>query len=349
MAPQERLHQALAKPQTVAYLLAHAEWLTGKGVFKGRQTARTVFFHLCSHPGPNLPGEDREPTWHCPVDMDHYKPGDIAKATGIDASNVRTALDWLDAELLIDVKRTSADPKAQARRKAGATPRMGYGPVTILSTNWLSDQDRLHEKTRRKLTQRRSAPNHHVPPAEGHSALIKGTAPLIDGTEAPAAPSRPRRTVAGKRPTSANAGGLGQSATLRPEPPGRRPSAGARSEVGAPAGCGHAEAGLHTADDTTDSSIIKSSTTRVLPSYSRSHGSDPTVARTSGRKPTERGSARGRACRDDSLTDVVLPGISAAGLEDSPGYRAGDDQAARDLFRLYYDTGDRQHRPVTVA
>jgi hypothetical protein len=345
--PPQRLHNALPKPAVIAYLAKHAEWLTGKGVFKGKPTARTVFVHLCFHPGANLPGEDREPTWHCPVDTDHCKPVDIANATGIDASNVRIALDWLDAEGLIYVERTQADSKAQARRKAGATPRMGYGAVTILSTNWLSDQDRVREETRRKLTQGRSALNHHVPPAEGRSTLNKGAAPLIDSTEAPAAPPRPRRTVAGKRPTSTNADGLGQSATLKPEPPGRRPMAGTRSEVGAPGGCGHTEAGLLNTDDTTESSTAGASS-------SHSHGSDCTVARTSGRKPTERGSARVRAYHhDDSLTDVMVPAIPAAVLADSPGYRAGDDRVSHDraVFELYYDTGDRgrQHDQLAVT
>jgi hypothetical protein len=49
---------ALLKPGTVAYLAAHVEWLTEKGVFKGQPSARTVFLHLCCHPGTQVPGPD---------------------------------------------------------------------------------------------------------------------------------------------------------------------------------------------------------------------------------------------------------------------------------------------------
>lgn len=363
MAYQQRLHRALPRANTVAYLAAHAEDLSAKGVFKSKQTARTVFLHLCLHPGANLPGADREASWHCPVDTDHCKPGDIAKATGLDASNVRDALDWLDAENLIKVERTIADPKARVRRKAGATPRRGYGPITILSTNWLSDQDRTREETRRKLTQRRSALNHPVPPAEGHSALNKGGAPLIDRTAAPAAPSRPKRTVAATRSTWANTDGSGRPATLRPEPPGRRPVEDARSastpvtrsEVGAPEGCAHTETGLSGTDDSTNSSSAQSSSASA--SHSPLHDGDSPLARTGGRKPTECDSTRVRAYHDDILPDVLLPDVAADGLGDSLGYPSGearvDDRIDLDLarFRLYYDTGlrGRQHSHVTVA
>jgi hypothetical protein len=359
MAYQERLHRALPRPTVVAYLAAHAEALSARGVFKGKQTARTVFLHLCLHPGASFPAADREPRWHCPVETDHCKPDAIAKATGIDVSNVRKALDWLDAENFIRVERTSAAPKARVRRKAGATPRMGYGRVTILTTNRLSDYDRLHEETRRKVTQGLSTLNHPVPPAKGRSTLNKGGAPLIDSTEAPAAPSRPKRTVARTRATWANADGSGRPATLKPEAPGRRPVEDAespgipvtRSEVGAPGGCGYTEAGLLNTDDTTESSTTGASS-------SHSHDGDSPVARTGGRKPAECDGTRVRAYHgdsltDDSLADVLLPGVVAAGLVDSPGYRAGDDRIDLDVarFRLYYDTGlrGRQHSRMPMA
>ena len=77
--------EALTKPQTIAYLAAHVERLTKTGVFKDRQSARTVFLYLCCHPDAQVPHPDRESTWKCPVDGQHYKPDVIAEATGLSA------------------------------------------------------------------------------------------------------------------------------------------------------------------------------------------------------------------------------------------------------------------------
>ena len=205
------LHKALARPGVVAYLLAHHEHLVAQGVFKGQQAASIVFMYLCKHPGAQRPGGDQEARWKCPVDAldpDHNKLTTIAKYTGLDVSNVRRALNWLDAQGLIHVDRPAG----------GEGKRMGYGAVTILSTNWLSDMDRRHEETRRKLEQAHSASNHHASPAKMHSASNKRTPPLIDGTPVP---RRPRRTVDRTRATCINGRDLEASGTMDTAPPAR--------------------------------------------------------------------------------------------------------------------------------
>ena len=127
--PRQLLHKPLGHSGAVALPPRHAEQLTAKGVFKGCPAARTVFLHFCHHPGENLPSEEREPRWRCRVELPHHKPDVIAKATGLDVSNVRRAIDWLDVAALIDVERKYGKKRERA----------AYGPVTISSTNWLSD------------------------------------------------------------------------------------------------------------------------------------------------------------------------------------------------------------------
>lgn len=208
--PRQPLHKTLAKSGAVAYLAAYAEQLTIKGVFKGRQAARTVFLHFCMHPAQDVPGAAREAIWRCPVDRQdgHHKPGVIAEATGLDVSNVRRAIDWLEHQALIRVDRKYGEKGERA----------AYGPVTILSTNWLTDLDRANEETRRKLKQAHSASNDNASPAKMRSASNKRTAPLIDDTPAL---GQPKRTVAGRRPTCTNGHDLHASDILKTAPPAR--------------------------------------------------------------------------------------------------------------------------------
>jgi hypothetical protein len=339
MASQQRLHESLPNPAVVAYLLPHVEWLSGEDVFKAQLALYIVLEHLCHYPQPaRVPHPDARSAWSCPVAEPHHKPKEIAKATPLDEKTVRDAIDQLEALGIISVDR--GDGKGKYKK---------YGPITIMSTNRSTDYDARirrhqywdHERAEWVLPSKIGSRTQMstVPPAKRRSAQISGESPNYPD---PAEPPRPRRTVAATRLTRANAGDPEGPATIKPEPPGRRPVEDARSEVAAPEGCGHMEAGH--SDDAIDSSITKSSSTGASsPRHSRSP-----VARTSGRKPAERDSARVRAWHGDQLPDVVLPAIAADGLVTSPGYRAGDDRAARDRFALYYDTGDRQHRPVVV-
>jgi DNA-binding MarR family transcriptional regulator len=163
---------ALAKSSAVAYLLGHAEWLTRKGIFHKRPTARTVFVHLCSHPASTLPGPNRRGDWTC--DVAEWKPVDIAAATGVDLSNVHRALDWLESEELICVDRGNNAP---------ARKRKHYGPITVLSTGEESEQRR----------QWHHATKHPLSPAIMHQATNSRTMPL---SEASTTSPRPGRTVA---------------------------------------------------------------------------------------------------------------------------------------------------------
>ena len=336
------LHKALARSGTVAYLLAHHEHLVAQGVFKGQQAASVVFMYLCKHPGAQRPGGDQEARWKCPVDAldpDHNKLTTIAKYAGLDVSNVRRALNWLHAQGLIHVDRPVG----------GEGKRMGYGPITILSTNWLSDLDRRNEETRRKLEQARTASNHHASPAKMHSASNKRTPPLIDDTPAPA---RPRRTVAGTRSSCGNTDGSEPPATIEAPPQGVRMGAGEdipdapdARPVGAPGGCEHEEAGPSSTSHTATADSPPSPYTGD--DIGSSHHD---VARTSGRKPTEYAKrTRVRAYHDGLQPDDLHDSVAADGLTESPGFPSGDRAGDRmDLdafrFRLYRDTGQRAHR-----
>ncbi len=332
---RQPLHKPLGHPGAVAYLVAHAEKLTAQGVFKGRQAARTVFLHFCLHPGANVPGADQESGWRCPVEQPHHKPGVIAEATGLDVSNVRRAIDWLDGGFIrVD------------RKSGGRGMRAAYGPVTLLSTNWLSDLDRRREETRLGLAQAHSASNHHASPAKVRSASNKRTAPLIDDTPAP---SRPKRTVSGVRSSCGNTDGSEPPATIEAPPQGVRMGAGQdipdARPVGAPGGCEHEEAGPSSTSHTAIADSPPSPYTGDDIGSSH-HG----VARTSGRKPTEYAKrTRVRAYHDGLQPDDLHDSVAADGLTESPGFPSGDRAGDRmDLdafrFRLYRDTGQRAHR-----
>lgn len=213
-----RKSETLSRPNTVAYLVAHVEWLTKEGVFKDQQAARTVFLHLCCHPNAQVPHPDKQSEWRCPVDEPHHEPAVIAAATGVTARHVRRAIDWLEDEGLIKVDRE------------GSGQRKVYGPVTIVSTNRSSDwRHRIYRPQ-----------GHHVPirpvlPAQGHHVPDRDTTSLSDDSTAP---KRTRRTVAATRSTWANTNDFEQCATIESPPSGALAGPSTRSAAGAPGGRG---------------------------------------------------------------------------------------------------------------
>jgi hypothetical protein len=240
MAP--RKPEALPRSPAVAYLVANVERLTGTGAFAGRPAARTVFLHLCCHPGGNVPHPDKLSSWACPVASPHHKPADIAEATGLTPRGVEKALDWLASEGFINQDR-------------GSKKRKSYGPATIVATHWLSDWKRTQFAT------------HPRRPAIGTQFATKEPSSLND---CPATPKRPRRTVAATRPTSANGYDLGPSGTLESAGEARntsrnpRPSRSERSEQGVRPGT-PPTAIATTADTATAASAANDSAVRDLP------------------------------------------------------------------------------------
>ena len=160
--------EALLKPTAVAYLAAHVERLTKSGAFTRKQAARTVFLHLCCHPGANAPrpDSDRWPTWTCPVAEPNHKPAVIAAATGLDPRDAARGFDWLASEGLIYQER-------------GSKKRKSYGPATILSTNQSTEWERTSPYNRRQRKERHHVATHPLSPANGHHVAISDTMSLI--------------------------------------------------------------------------------------------------------------------------------------------------------------------------
>ena len=192
-----RKSEALDKPGTVAYLVANTERLTRQGAFTGQPAARTVFLHLCFHPGGTLPPYDKRSAWECRVAAPSYDPGDITAATGLTRRTVDRALDWLAAEGFIDLDRK------------GTGPRRRYGAVTIIATGRSSDW-----KHRYKDRYGHHVLMHPLPPANGHGVLNKDMVSLSDDSQAVEEPPKPRRTVA-TRENAPNLANLPSSGTLK--------------------------------------------------------------------------------------------------------------------------------------
>jgi hypothetical protein len=192
----------LPRPNTVAYLTANAERLTHEGVFKGQPAAWAVFIYLCHHPDANVPPPDRRSAWMCPVDGPHHEPAVIADSTPLDIKSVRRAIDWLEDQGLVGVDRGIGGTRRKYKK---------YGPITIRSTNRLSDwrhrirqpfgygRERmsLNGRTGNSRVKGHDAPSHPVPPAKGHDASNSDTVSLSNGS---GSPERKRRTVAVRRP-----------------------------------------------------------------------------------------------------------------------------------------------------
>ncbi len=187
--------RGLLKPETIAYLLKHAERLTEQGVFKDHPSARTVFLHWCCHPDASLPPAARESFWTCPVAGQpdkHYDPPVIAKATGISERHVRRAITWLEDEGLVHVDH-------------GSGKRKDYGPVTIVSTSRGSEWDRQQEQQRIRRRSGHGVPSHPLSPVTGRHVPTEDTMSPVNGSQAVEEPPKPKRTVAAPRPTRANA------------------------------------------------------------------------------------------------------------------------------------------------
>jgi hypothetical protein len=171
---------ALAKPGTVAYLLANVERLSKEGTFKGRLAARLVFAHLCSHPGCALPSYNRRWDWTCPVEAGGRDPGAIACATSLTRRGVHDALDWLAGEGLIGLDRI------------GTGTRRRYGAVTIVATGPSSPYRRRPQGTQ--------FPTQFSDLGKEVSSLRRTDKELSSQFNDSSAPKRMRRTVAGRRP-----------------------------------------------------------------------------------------------------------------------------------------------------
>ncbi len=199
--------EALANASVVAYLVANAERLTRQGAFTKQPAARTVFLHLCFHPArKSLPRWDMlDLPWDCHVDKDSRDPGVIAEATDLLRRTVVRALDWLAAEGFIDLEREGT----------GLRPR--YGAVTIVATNSSSDW-----RWRYKGPYGHGVFKRALSPANGHDVSNKDMVSLSDASQAVEEPRKPKRTVAGPRPTRGNTHGPAPHATLKTAPPGVR-------------------------------------------------------------------------------------------------------------------------------
>ena len=196
--------RGLLKPETIAYLLKHAERLTEQGVFKDHPSARTVFLHWCCHPDASLPPAARESFWTCPVSGQpdkHYDPPVIAKATGISERQVRRAIDWLEDEGLVHVDH-------------GSGKRKDYGPVTIVSTSQGSEWDRQQEQQRIRRRSGHGVPSHPLSPATGHHVPTEDTMSPFNGSPAVEDIPKRKRTVAATRKNALNSPDLPSSGSL---------------------------------------------------------------------------------------------------------------------------------------
>ena len=337
-----RKHDALAKPGTVAYLVANAERLTKNGAFTGQQAARTVFLHLCCHPAA-VWTPDKPSTWGVRVDNDSCDPGDIAEATGLTRRSVDRALDWLAAGGFIDLTRK------------GTGPRKRYGAVIISATNPSTDWKRRYGHDVLK---------HPLSPGYGRDVLNKDMVSLSDGPQAVEERPKPKRTVSGVRSSCGNTHGSEPHATLETRPPGARtapvaeippddvpgevPVPATRPTLDVPEARATGEAGHSAvANDTTSTPSAPSTASATSSSGSRQRPGSPwtrpgTVLR------------EAQACAEAGPAIDDPPDIRCAPPcrddQESPGFPSGEARAGDRIdldvarFRLYYDTGQRTHR-----
>ena len=331
-----RKHDALAKPGTVAYLVANAERLTKNGAFTGQQAARTVFLHLCCHPAA-VWTPDKPSTWGVRVDNDSCDPGDIAEATGLTRRSVDRALDWLAAGGFIDLTRK------------GAGPRKRYGTVIISATNPSSDWKRRYGHDVLK---------HPLSPGYGRDVLNKDMVSLSDGPQAVEEPPKPKRTVSGVRSSCGNTGGSEPPATLKTAPLGgaaprspRSPGGPeARPTLDVPEARSTWEAGH---SDTPSSRDIEQADPKAPKASSRRESScSPDSPGPAGMRTAPRGAPASGHAKPGKLAPVRA--VDAQPVEQV------DEQVARDFlearraglgmdaarFRLYYDTGSHSHQPA---
>ena len=193
--------EALAHASVVAYLVANAERLTRQGAFTKQPAARTVFLHLCCHPGrSSLPRWDMlSSPWDCRVDKDNCDPGVIADATALLRRTVDRALNWLAAEGFIDLERK------------GTGERRRYGAVTIVATN--SSSDGIYRYGHGVL-------KYPPSPAKGHDVRSKDMVSLTDDSPAAWEPHKAKRTVAGPRPTRGTQAARNRMLRSKPRPLG---------------------------------------------------------------------------------------------------------------------------------
>jgi hypothetical protein len=347
-----RKHDALAKPGTVAYLVANAERLTKNGAFTGQQAARTVFLHLCCHPAA-VWTPDKPSTWGVRVDNDSCDPGDIAEATGLTRRSVDRALDWLAAGGFIDLTRK------------GTGPRKRYGAVIISATNPSTDWKRRYGHDVLK---------HPLSPGYGRDVLNKDMVSLSDGPQAVEEPPKPKRTVSGVRSSCGNTGGSEPPATLKAPPQGARMGAGEDAPDARTSGRRPGEypvpatrpqtgvAGLdkagHSVTVANDSTSTPSAPSAFSASSTPSASSSGSRQRPGSPRATRPGTVlrEAQACEEagpvpigDPL-DIGCASPSRHDGQESPGFPSGEARMADRIdldvarFRLYYDTGQRAHR-----
>ena len=349
--------RGLPKPNTIAYLAEHVEWLTKRGVFKGQQAARTVFQYWCCHPDAQVPHPDKQAAWECPVHGQHYDPPVIAEATGISERQVRRAIDWLEDGGLVSV-----DHGGKPKRKA-------YGPVTIMSTNssthWAINYRPPQRRTRSLGT---PCPDLSPSPATGHHVPTEDTMSPVNGSSAAWEPPKPKRTVSGVRSSCGNTDGSEPPATLKAPPRGARTGAGQDAPDARTSGCKPGEYPVPaTRPQTGEAGLDKAGHSVTVANDSTSTPSASSTPSTSSSGSRQRpGSPRGtrpdtvlreaQACVEagpipiDDPLDIRCAASSRDDGQESPGFPSGEARAGARIdldvarFRLYYDTGLRGYR-----
>jgi hypothetical protein len=95
------MREPLPKAGTVAQLLAHAEKLTRRDVFKGKPDAKAIYYYCCMHPAREMRHNQAHAVHEMLVDGHASARSEIIAGSGVPQSTLYKWLTWLRDERLI--------------------------------------------------------------------------------------------------------------------------------------------------------------------------------------------------------------------------------------------------------